>query len=212
MILASSSPQRAAILAQLGIAFEVVEPHVQELTDGDPERLVIENARRKASAVAALQPLTTVRPAAGARPSAGRDPAVGQRADGRTEPVLGVDTIVALGDRLYGKPADAQAARETLTALSGRSHRVLSGVCVVEDGELLTGLSVTTVSFRKADVRTLDWYLRSGEWQGRAGGYAIQGRGAALIEKIDGDYSGVVGLPVSTLLDLCPSALFPAIS
>jgi septum formation protein len=189
LILASSSPQRKAILEQLGMEFRIAVPDVDELASGPPEELVLENAYRKAAAAAARLDSTSV---------------------GTT--VLGVDTIVALGSRIYGKPTGEQEARATLEALSGRTHRVLSGVCLITDGRPRTATAVTTVTFRLVDAPTLDWYLASGEWQGRAGGYAIQGRGAALVERIDGDYLNVVGLPVATLLDLHPTALLPAIS
>lgn len=189
MILASGSPQRRAILEQLGIPFEVVVPDVHELTTGHPEELVLENAYRKASAVAG-GPLTT----------------------SNAEAILGVDTVVALGDDVYGKPDDREHAAATLRALGGRSHRVLSGVCVIERGLARTAAAVTTVHFRILSEQTLGWYLDTNEWQGRAGGYAIQGRGAVLVDSIEGDYLNVVGLPVGTLVDLLPSVLFPAIS
>jgi septum formation protein len=189
LILASSSPQRKAILEQLGIEFQIVVPEVDELTLGPPEELVLENAYRKAAAAVA-----------------------GLGLGDSAQPVLGVDTIVALGAQVYGKPSDAEQARATLEALSGRTHRVLSGVCLIVHGNSHTAAAVTTVAFRLLDAATLDWYLDSGEWQGRAGGYAIQGRGAALVERIDGDYLNVVGLPVTTLLDLHPTALFAGIS
>lgn len=195
MILASGSPQRRAILEQLGIAFTVVVPDVDELTLGPPEEVVLENAHRKASAVVAgLAP---------ARHS--------HHSSNSAEVVLGVDTIVALGAEIYGKPADREAAAATLQSLGGRSHRVLSGVCVIEDGRARTAAAVTTVNFRPLDERTLAWYLDTGEWRGRAAGYAIQGRGAALVDSIEGDYLNVVGLPVARLLDLLPSLLFPAV-
>ena len=159
----------------------MVEPEVEELEDGSPERVAAENAARKAEAVA------------------GR---VSNAA------VLGVDTVVSLDGRIYGKPADRAAARRTLGALSGRSHVVTSGVCLVEDGRSRSALSATRVSFRALDERLIDWYLGTEEWRERAGGYAIQGRGAALVEAVDGDYLNVVGLPVATLLELAPQLLY----
>jgi septum formation protein len=119
---------------------------------------------------------------------------------------------VALGSTVYGKPADRDGAAATLRALSGRNHRVLSGMCVIEGGRTRTATAVTGVNFRSLSEQSLAWYLDTGEWQGRAGGYAIQGRGAALVDSIEGDYLNVVGLPVATLLDLLPSLLFPAVS
>jgi septum formation protein len=164
VILASRSPQRRAILEQLGIEFTVEPADVVELTTGDPTTVALENARRKA----------------GGRPA-----------------TLGVDTLVALDDRIYGKPATEDEARQTLLALSDRTHAVVSGLVFQDDGITVT----TEVTFR--DVEPLvDWYLATGEWRDRAGGYAIQGRGAALVRGIRGDYLNVVGLPVAALLDL----------
>ena len=159
-------------------------PDVEELTAGPPHELVAENAYRKAAAVAKAADL----PGAGTL-------------------VLGVDTIVAVGARVYGKPADASTARETLTALAGRRHAVLSGLCLIEDGRARQAVASTSVEFRALDPELVDWYIDTGEWRERAGGYAIQGRGAALVESIEGDYLNVVGLPVRTLLELVPELL-----
>jgi septum formation protein len=195
LLLASGSPQRRAILEQLGVAFEVVVTGVDELTAGPPEEIAVENARRKATAAAAeLNPT---------------HPQHQSSSPGDT--VLGVDTLVALEDRVYGKPSDRDDAVATLRALGGRSHRVVSGICVIEDGAARTATAVTQVNFRPLSEAAVAWYAETGEWQGRAGGYAIQGRGAALVESIQGDYLNVVGLPVATLLDLLPSLLFSAI-
>ncbi len=180
LILASKSPQRRAILEQLGIPFEVRPAEVDELEEGDPEALALENARRKAVAVAAPEPEALV---------------------------LGVDTVVALEGRVYGKPADPGAARATLEALSGRRHNVISGVCVIDGGRERTAQAVTGVEFRALDAAVIEWYVNTGEWQERAGGYAIQGKGAALVTRIDGDYLNIVGLPVAALLDLEPALL-----
>jgi septum formation protein len=160
------------------VEFEVVVPDVEEEESGPPREVAVGNAVRKARAGA-------------------RDGAV----------VLGVDTVVSLDDRIYGKPVDAQDARATLSALAGRRHGVISGVCVLDAGGERTATARTTVQFREADERLLSWYVQSGEWRERAGGYAIQGRGAALVEAIDGDYTNVVGLPVPTLLELLPDLL-----
>jgi septum formation protein len=176
LILASRSPQRRAILEQLGIDFRVEEPEVEELTGGDPRRLVLENARRKAAAVA------------------------GSR-------VLGVDTAVVLDGRPFGKPGDEAEAETLLRRLSGRAHEVMSGIALRLDRGERSDVAVTRVRFRLLEQPDLDWYIASGEWKGRAGGYAIQGRGAALVESIEGDYLNVVGLPVATLLRLAPEVL-----
>jgi septum formation protein len=123
------------------------------------------------------------------------------------ELVLGVDTVVVLDRRIYGKPADAEEAGATLRALSDRTHEVISGVCVRDRGAARAASARTRVRFRPLHSALLDWYLASGEWRERAGGYAIQGRGAALVEAIDGDYLNVVGLPLATLLGLIPGLL-----
>ena len=111
---------------------------------------------------------------------------------------------VALGDRIYGKPADSAQARTTLEALSGRTHTVISGVRVINSVGARAACARTDVEFRELDEQLLTWYLAEEEWRERAGGYAIQGRGAALIRRIDGDYLNVVGLPMATLLKLVP--------
>jgi septum formation protein len=122
--------------------------------------------------------------------------------------VLGVDTLVALDGRIHGKPADASAARATLTTLAGRTHEVVSGVAIAEDGaEPRSAVAVTRVTFRALDDAWLDWYVGLGEWRERAGGYAVQEAGAALVTRIDGDWSNVVGLPVALLLDMVPTLL-----
>ena len=193
MILASRSPQRRAILDQLGVVFDVRIADVEELEDGPPHEVALENAYRKAAAVAAL--------AEGAGISGRGAGACGP------EPVLGVDTIVTLGGRIYGKPADAAAAHATLRALSGHRHAVLSGICLIEGSRVRTAVSTTLVELRALDDALIDWYVASGEWSGRAGGYAIQGRGALLVRGIEGDYLNVVGLPVATLFELAPEVL-----
>ena len=180
LILASRSPQRRAILEQLGILFSVVVPDVEELEAGPPDEVAVENAYRKAAAIAA------------------------RHAGGL---ILGVDTVVSIGARMYGKPADLAEARETLRELSGRRHAVVSGVCLIDDGRHRTAAATTLVDFRALDEEMIDWYLLSDEWRERAGGYAIQGRGAALVAAIEGYYSNVVGLPVPTLLAMAPGLL-----
>jgi septum formation protein len=178
LVLASASPQRRAILEQLGIEFEVAEPHVEEISAGDPRAAVVENALRKARSIG------------------------GSVADRR---VLGVDTEVALAGRIYGKPGDEDEARAFLSELGGREHQVWSGIALLAaGGEERTATAVTTVRFRSLEPGDLDWYLASGEWRGRAGGYAIQGRGAALVDGIEGDYWNVVGLPVAALTRVAP--------
>jgi septum formation protein len=180
LVLASRSPQRRAILESLGVAFEIRPVDVVEEDEGAPAAVAAENALRKAVA-------------GKARPE---------------EVVHGVDTIVVTGLEIWGKPPNEDAARETLRRLAGRTHRVISGVALVDEGGAVRAdAAVTEVTFRPLDDPMIEWYLGSGEWDGRAGGYAIQGRGGALVERIDGDYLNVVGLPVGTLLGLWPDLL-----
>jgi septum formation protein len=177
LLLASRSPQRRAILEQLEVPFEVVVPSYDEtgVEGGDPVVLARRHARGKAASVAGV---------AGKRP------------------VLGVDTIVVLDGTVYGKPADATEAEAMLEALGGRTHEVVSGLCLVTPGWEEVEHEVTRVSFRPLDARDLAAYVATGEWEGRAGAYAIQGRGAALVERIEGDYLNVVGLPAALLVRL----------
>ena len=121
--------------------------------------------------------------------------------------MIGCDTLVATELDIWGKPADEDAARATLRRLSGRTHEVVSGLALVQRGDVRAATEVTKVTFRDLDERTIDWYVSTGEWQGRAGGYAIQGRGAVLVKRIEGDYLNVVGLPVAALLELCPKLI-----
>ena len=177
LTLASASPQRRAILEMVGIPFEVRATGVEELSSGDPRLVAAENARRKALAVPG--PL-----------------------------VLGADTDVALDGDILGKPADAAQARTFLERLSGRTHDVVGGIALAEDGRLVAeAVVVTPVRFRDLDTGLIDWYVETGEWRGRAGGYAIQGKGAALVAGVEGDYLNVVGLPLVRLLELRPDLL-----
>jgi septum formation protein len=178
VILASGSPQRRAILEQLGVDFRVEVPGVEELKEGEPRRLVLENALRKARAAA--------------RPG---------------ERVLGADTAVVVDRQILGKPRDSAEAERFLRRLSGRTHEVMSGIALCEDGKERSDVAITAVRFRALEQADLDWYLATEEWRGRAGGYAIQDKGAALVEEIDGDFWNVVGLPVSALLRLAPDLL-----
>jgi septum formation protein len=175
LILASRSPQRRAILEQLGIAFEVLAVDVAEIAAGEPVAVARANALAKARTAARLRP------------------------DDR---ILGVDTVVALDGQIYGKPACEQAARETLKRLAGRTHEVISGIALVDSANPQVAHEVTKVTFRALDDDLVERYVQTGEWSGRAGGYAIQGQGAVLVRRIMGDYLNVVGLPVAKLLDL----------
>jgi septum formation protein len=120
-------------------------------------------------------------------------------------PVLGCDTEVVCGGRVYGKPATEAEAEEMLDSLGGKTHEVVSGLALLTPGWEEVHREVTRVTFRPLDARELAHYVGSGEWEGRAGGYAIQGLGASLVERIDGDYLNVVGLPASLLVRLLAS-------
>jgi septum formation protein len=115
--------------------------------------------------------------------------------------------MVSLGGRIFGKPVDEPEARATLAALSDVAHEVVSGLALLVDGEERSAVARTSVRFRELPSRLIDWYVATGEWQGRAGGYAIQGAGAALVRSVDGDYENVVGLPLGALLDMYPELL-----
>jgi septum formation protein len=118
--------------------------------------------------------------------------------------VLGIDTIVTLGGRIYGKARDRAEAGDTLAALAGRTHAVIGGICLIDSDRVRTLAPSTLVTMRSLDGAAIDRYLNTGEWRDRAGAYAIQGRGALLISAIEGDYLNVVGLPVAALVELAP--------
>jgi septum formation protein len=186
LTLASTSPQRRAILEQLRIPFDVVAPaYVEHDPPGaDPVRLVRDHALGKARSVHSAGGVT-----------------------------LGVDTTVHLDGRVYGKARDAGEAASMLRELSGRTHSVLSGLCLLAGGREIVDHAETLVTFAALHGPTVDAYVASGEWEGRAGAYAIQGLGGRLVERIEGDYLNVVGLPgallVRTLRREAPELLAP---
>lgn len=186
LILASASPQRRALLSDLGERFEVVAPGVDETPPPGPlVDAVRALARRKAEAVARAHPGATV---------------------------LGADTVIERDGALLGKPADADEARAMLRALAGRSHLVHTGVAVVRAGSGLArdGAATTTVLFRPLSEAEIEAYVRSGEPFGKAGAYAIQGGAERFVERVDGDLDNVVGLPmrlVTRLLEELAAAL-----
>jgi septum formation protein len=189
------------MLAALGVEFEAVVPEVEELREGaPPDELVVENARRKARAGLELAE------------------------DSAQVVTLGVDTEVVLDGRLLGKAVREGEARDRLVALSGRTHEVLSGLCLTGRADDLpdmfgssvgsterTGVARSLVTFVDLDDATVERYIASGEWRDRAGAYAIQGLGSTLVARLEGDFSNVVGLPLQLLLELAPE-LFPAVS
>lgn len=192
IVLASASPRRKDLLTELGVPFEVWPSQAPEGAAGgsvpkDAGRLALDLARRKAADVA-----TRVR-ASGAS----------------TEPaeavfVVAADTLVVLPDRVLGKPASEREAREMLRRLSGREHRVVTGLVVVEaaSGRAVEAVEQTRVFFRPLDDKAIDAYVATGEPADKAGAYAVQGVGSLLVERIDGDYLNVVGLPLGRLAKL----------
>ena len=175
LVLASTSPQRRAILEQLRIPFAVVRPAYVEddELDVEPTELVRRHAEGKARSA--------------------HDPG---------DLTLGVDTTVVLDGRVYGKPADRDDAGRMLRELAGRTHQVVSGLCLLADGWEALESESTAVTFRELGPDAVERYLASGEWEGRAGAYAIQGLGGRLVERIEGDYLNVVGLPGALLVSL----------
>ena len=177
LILASASPRRRELLGALGLAIECVPADIDERQrDREaPPVHVLRIAREKAAVAAAL------------------------RSDG---PVLGADTIVALGETILGKPASRADARRMLGLLSGRTHAVLTAVCVIWEGREATHLEVANVTFIPVPPALLDWYLATGEGDDKAGAYAVQGLGGALVERVEGNVQAVVGLPLAPLSGL----------
>lgn len=190
LVLASGSPQRRAILSTLGVEHRVVVPDVDERTEGDPIEVAVHNALLKARAVAADEPAGTF--------------------------VLGSDTVIVdrTGDHpvAVGKPADAAAAAAMLRRWSGCGHDVASSAAVVRAGDsgeepttVFSGADTTLVRFRALSDADVAWYVGTAEWEGRAGGYAIQLRGTLLVDGIGGDWWTVVGLPVALLARELPA-------
>lgn len=175
IILASKSPRRSELLKQIACKFRIVASEAVEDNEQDipPELLAVSNARAKAIDVAAKT----------------SDEAV----------VIGADTIVVLQNRVYGKPSDIDDARHMLIELSGQEHKVITGMAVATGGHVFTDFAVTLVKMRELDERQIETYIQSGEPMDKAGAYAIQGKGALLVESIQGCYYNVVGLPLVTL-------------
>jgi septum formation protein len=184
IILASRSPQRRALLKSLGLTFTAIPSDVEETSEGEPREVVLANALAKGHAIAARRRKGTL--------------------------VIAGDTEVVVDGRVVGQPAFEGEARWCLETLSGRTHEVVGALAVIGpdrvDGEpsVRTGVESTRVTFGKLDQQLIDRYLASEEWRGRAGGYAVQGLGSALVDRIDGDVSNVIGLPIRLLLELAP--------
>ncbi len=186
LILGSASPRRLELLAQIGVTPDAVIPaEIDEspLSDELPRAHVARLAAEKAKAIAA-------------------------KTEAANALVLTADTVVSVGRRILGKPADAAEARRSLSLLSGRRHRVTTGVALISEERLWTRQIETVVRFKRLSDADVDSYLASDEWRGKAGGYAIQGRAAALIPSINGSYSNVVGLPLAEVAGMLTAAGF----
>ena len=187
LVLASASPRRLDLLAQVGIVPDAIDPadlDESPLRDETPRRLALRLALGKALLVAEREPGAFV---------------------------LAADTVVALGRRMMPKAANDQEVRDCLTRLSGRAHRVLTGIAVVAPGgRAASRLVETRVHFKRFSKADLDAYVASSEGVGKAGGYAIQGRAAALVMALQGSYSGVVGLPLYETVSLLTGLGYPS--
>lgn len=184
-ILASASPRRLDLLRQVGLVpDEVIAADIDETPakDEQPRAHAMRLAREKALAVAANRPDAFV---------------------------LAADTVVACGRRILPKAEDEATARSCLALLAGRSHRVYTGICLVSAGRVLERVSETRVIFKRLDDGEVEAYVASGEWQGKAGGYAIQGFAGSFVRLLTGSYSGVVGLPLFETASLLRGAGFP---
>ena len=177
LILASASPRRAELLRAAGIEFDVSTADVDErfLAGEKPGDAVVRLAEQKAATVAARRPQAVV---------------------------LGADTTVVAGGEALGKPADAADAARMLRLLSGRTHEVLTGICLRGNGRNLVHVEATRVRMRNLSEAEIAWYLATGEASDKAGAYAVQGLASRFVEGIDGSYSNVVGLPISSVYEL----------
>ncbi|MFQ6892237.1 MAG: Maf family protein [Acutalibacter sp.] len=172
LILASASPSRKMLLEQAGLVFEVVVSGVDETVPSDytPAQTVEALARRKGQAVQALRP---------------------------EAPIIAADSVVSIDGLILGKPKDDEAAKATLRRLSGRTHELITGVCLLINGQMDLFHQVTRVTFYPLTEEEIAEYVALGESRGRAGAYGIEGIGVVLVQSIQGDYPNIVGLPVA---------------
>ncbi len=180
LVLASASPRRAQILRALGVGIRVVVSGAEErLGPGEEAGAAAERlARLKAAAVARVE----------------------------APPILGADTVVVCEGRILGKPASPDDAREMLRLLSGRTHEVVTGLCLIASGATLSGIERTAVTFARMNPEEIDWYVSTGEPMDKAGAYHIDGRGALFVSAVAGSPSNVAGLPVPLLRRLAREA------
>ncbi len=180
--LASASPRRRELLQQAGIRYQVIQPNIDEVVHPgeSAEAFVLRMAREKAQAGQALV-IKEGRPVA---------------------PVLGADTCIVLENEIIGKPVDREEGIRILTSLAGRSHEVLTGVALAEEGSIQQALSRSRVVFGPLSAKEIEDYWESGEPADKAGAYAIQGKAGAFIERIEGSYTGIVGLPLNEIVNM----------
>lgn len=171
LILASSSPRRRDFMSKMGLSFEIKKPDADEsvLVGENPQDYVKRIARDKAMIIAELNP---------------------------HDIVLAADTVVVMGKEILGKPLNRDDAKRILRTLSGKTHEVMTAVCIMKNGEMRELFEVTKVTFAKLDEELIDIYVASGESDDKSGAYAVQGIGAMFIEKVEGSVSSVVGLPI----------------
>lgn len=184
LVLASGSPRRRDLLREAGLSFQISSPDVEELESGaqPPRQLCLSNAEMKAKAVARLDPFSTI---------------------------IAADTIVTLAGQVYGKPVDVEEAAANLRVFRGRVHEVMTGVVICHDGMISQFVETSYVKFRNFSDEVIEEYLSKVPVLDKAGGYAIQDHGDLLVEKIEGDYDNIVGLPVSLVLDQLEKIGFP---
>jgi septum formation protein len=172
IILASTSPARAELLTAAGIAHETMAPNVEETLDGEPLLVAQRLARSKAEAVASSNPDAIV---------------------------IGADQVLSLEGKAHGKPKDAAAARRQLSALSGRTHELITAITVIRGSEARADHEIARLEMRALEAAAIDRYLDTGEWRGCAGSYRIEGRGIALFSRVAGDFTAIRGLPMIRL-------------
>ena len=184
LVLASGSPRRRDLLREAGLSFQINLPDVEELESGaePPRQLCLSNAELKANAVARQDPFSTI---------------------------IAADTIVTLGGQVFGKPVDLEEAAGNLRMLRGRVHEVMTGVAIYHDAVMSKCVETSYVKFRNFSDEVIEEYLSKVQVLDKAGGYAIQDHGDLLVEKIEGDYDNIVGLPVSLVLDQLAKIGFP---
>jgi septum formation protein len=192
LVLASASPRRLALLEQVGIIPDLLNPADIDETAGKretPRRLSIRLAEEKARTA--------------------QDAPLVKKLHGKVF-IMAADTVVGLGRRILPKAMDRDEAHGCLTLLSGRSHWVYSTVALIgPDGKLRSRCCETKVRFKRLSREDIETYLKTGDWRGKAGGYAIQGRASAFVRMLTGSYSGVVGLPLHESINLLQGAGYP---